>query len=252
MEHQFIQQSQIVGTDHKDPEGNRESDVSQKQQHVLGGEHANASSGDVMVTGSSCQPSYVPISKQPLSPPLTSTTSAVTGNSKGHTARVEDAGVEKPLQLSALVGFPAATISVTGELGTDPCDNMNESNTLQYQQDEQAPSNDVELSTVDSSSHSHLLPSKPSHYSSIPSTSEHKVSDQETTNTATTLLPYNKRRADHERIEKRRRTVHCLLHGIEKVCAHVYTFMCLVHNIGTRTVVYGKLFLPVTLINLLL
>ena len=76
VEHQFIQQSQIVGTDHKDPEGNRESDVSQKQQHVLGGEHANASSGDVMVTGSSCQPSYVPISKQPLSPPLTSTTSA--------------------------------------------------------------------------------------------------------------------------------------------------------------------------------
>ena len=93
----------------------------------------------------------------------------VTGNSKGQTARVEDAGVEKPLQLSALVGFPAATISVTGELGTDPCDNMNECNTLQNQQDEQGPSNDLELSTVGSSSHSHLLPSKPSHYSSIPS-----------------------------------------------------------------------------------
>ena len=75
VEHQFIQQPQVFGTDHKDPEGNKESCVSQKQQHALGGEHVNTSSGVVMVTGSSCQPSYVPISKEPLSPPLTSTAS---------------------------------------------------------------------------------------------------------------------------------------------------------------------------------
>ena len=77
VEHQFIQQPQVVGTsvtDHKHPEGNKEPCVSQKQQHALGGEHANTSSGDVMVTGSSCQPSYVPISKQPLSPPSTAST----------------------------------------------------------------------------------------------------------------------------------------------------------------------------------
>ena len=104
------------------------------------------------------------------------------GKTKGEAAKVKDEMVftMHPIPLSSLAGFPTSNSMIMPE--EQATDNMEESATYtllnQQQQweeeDEQSepangPSGDVELSTVGSSSHSHIPPSKQSQYSSIPS-----------------------------------------------------------------------------------